>query len=276
LTLTARHWKEDNCPLIAAGLAYYTIVSLVPLLILTLSLSGRVLGPAASLGQLAPSLVGFFGSEIALAIESMIATASRAESGSVTVASVVVLLWVASLIFSHLQRALNLIWEAKPRGGLRGELLNRLMSFAMVVAVGLMFLGFLVLNAGMGVLKTLIGSLAHTMDFLAFWRAVNGVVFMGFLSVLYAVVYKMLPALKLSWRDVWVGALATAALIFTGVSFLGVYFSRVHFWSMFGAAASVMLVLIWVYFSSQIFLFGAEFTWAYAHTLGSRRNDPLS
>ncbi len=146
--LTLRHWREDNCPLIAAGLAYYTIISLVPLFILALSLSGLLLGPIASMNRLAPALESLVGAQIAVPIERMIGEAARRGWGGATLVSVVVLLWVASNVFAHLERALNILWETQGRGGVRGALRTRLWAFGMVMGVGLLVLIFAALNAG--------------------------------------------------------------------------------------------------------------------------------
>lgn len=264
-SLTVRHWREDNCPLIAAGLAYYTIISLVPLFILALALSGRILGPAASMNHLAPALESVVGLQIARPLEALVEKASVRDFGGATVVSLAVLLWVASIMFHSLQRALNMVWDCRPSGGVRGALLNRLVAFGMVMGVGFLVLIFAALNAGLGLMRSFLDPWAPFLEHFPFWWAMNLGLFLASLMLFWGMVYKFLPALKLRWHDVWTGAFATSVLVTIGVYGLGFYFSRIKFWSIFGAATSVMLVLIWIYFTSQIFLLGAEFTWAWAH-----------
>lgn len=263
--LTLKHWREDNCPLIAAGLAYYTIISLVPLFLIALALGGMLLGPIASVNQLAPALEGLFGTQIARPIENLVLEAARREWGGATLASVAILFWVASIVFNHLQRALNLVWECPGRRGVGGELLNRLAAFGMVMGTGLFVLVFAVLMAGLGLLRNVLDPWAPLLESFPFWWAMNLAIFFLLMMLFWGMVYRFLPTLKLRWRDVGVGALVTTALMTGGIYVLGYYFSRVKFWSIFGAAASVMVVLIWIYFTNQIFLLGAEFTWAWAH-----------
>jgi membrane protein len=264
--MTVRHWREDHCSLIAAGLAYYTIISLVPLFILALGLSGKVLGPAASLKQLGPTLEGVVGVQVARPFETLITQAAKKKLGaSTTVVSLSILLWVASIMFSNLQRALNLVWDCPPERGVKSALSNSLMSFAMVMGVGFLVLFFAAMNAGLGLLHGFLDPVARYFTAFPFWRAMNLGLFFASLMFFWGMVYKFLPTLKLRWGDVWVGAFATSVLVTLGVYGLGIYFSHIKFWSIFGAATSVMLVLIWIYFTAQIFLLGAEFTWAWAH-----------
>jgi membrane protein len=265
IRLTVRHWQEDHCSLIAAGLAYYTIISLIPLFILALALSGKILGPSASINQLAPALEGAMGAQIALPLEALIIQASKNQLRGATYASLGVLLWVASIMFSNLQRALNLIWECTPRRGVGGALLTRLTSFGMVMGVGFLVVFFATLNAGLGLVRSFLDPWAPFLEQFPFWWAMNLGLFLGALMLFWGMVYKFLPALKMRWRDVWVGSFVTSVLVTVGVYGLGFYFSVIKFWSIFGAATSLMLVLIWIYFTAQIFLLGAEFTWAWAH-----------
>ena len=263
--LTLRHWREDNCPLIAAGLAYYTTISLVPLFILALALSGRLLGPIASMNRLAPVLESVVGAQIAVPIERMVEEASRHGWGGATLISIVVLFWVASNVFAHLQRALNILWETQGRGGVRGALRTRLWAVGMVMGVGMLVLIFAAVNAGFGLLRSFLDPLAPFLEAFPFWWTMNLGLFFVLMMLFWGMVYRFLPALKLRWRDVGMGALVTSVLMTLGISGLSYYFTRIRLWSVFGAATSVMVVLIWVYFSNQIFLLGAEFTWAWAH-----------
>lgn len=266
VSTTVRHWREDHCSLIAAGLAYYTIISLIPLFILALGLSSKVLGPAASLKRLGPALEGVVGIQIARPLETLIDQASKKKLGaSTTVVSLSVLFWVASIMFSNLQRALNLVWDCPPAGGVKSALSNRLMSFAMVMGVGFLVLFFAAMNTGLGLLHSFLDPVARYLTHFPFWRTMNLGLFFASLMLFWVMVYKFLPTLKLRWNDVWVGAFITSVLVTIGVYGLGFYFSHIKFWSIFGAATSLLLVLIWIYFMSQIFLLGAEFTWAWAH-----------
>ncbi|MBL8024508.1 MAG: YihY/virulence factor BrkB family protein [Elusimicrobia bacterium] len=265
IRITVRHWQEDHCSLIAAGLAYYTIISLIPLFILALAISGKILGPAASMNQLAPVLEGMMGEQIARPLEMLVVQASQKQLRGATVASLAILLWVASIMFSNLQRALNMVWECSPKQGVGGALVTRLTSFGMVMGVGFLVVFFASLNAGLGLVRSFLDPWAPFLEQFPFWWAMNLGLFLAALMLFWGMVYKFLPALKLRWRDVWVGSFVTSILVTVGVYGVGFYFSVIKFWSIFGAATSLMLVLIWIYFTAQIFLLGAEFTWAWAH-----------
>jgi membrane protein len=263
--LTVKHWRQDNCALLAAGLAYYTTISLVPLLALGLAIAGRVMGQAATMGRLDAVLQNFVGTMIAGSIEALIAGVSKGALAQATVLSLAALLWVASIVFLHLERALNIVWESKPRRGVRGFFVSRLLAFGMVAGVGLLFIILAFINAILGFLRGFLDPIMPFLEQVPIWSGVNLAVLFLVLWGLWTVVYKMLPSLKLKWEDVSVGGFVTSFLITLGVYFLGFYFSRVEYRSIFGAAASIMVVLIWIYFSCQIFLLGAEFTWAWAH-----------
>ena len=144
-------------------------------------------------------------------------------------------------------------------------MLNRLVAFGMVMGTGLFVLVFAVMMAGLGLLRNVLDPWVPLLESFPFWWAMNLAIFFLLMMLFWGMVYRFLPTLKLRWRDVGVGALVTTALMTGGIYVLGYYFSRVKFWSIFGAAASVMVVLIWIYFTNQIFLLGAEFTWAWAH-----------
>jgi len=264
--LTLRHWREDNCSLLAAGLAYYTTISLAPLSVVGLAVVAKLMGKGASLGQLSSSLSVVVGRPMALSVESLVLEVYRLEMAKVTLVSSLVLLWVASLVFGHLQRTLNIVWHANPRRGVRGALMNKFLSFGMVVGVGFLFIFLTLINAGFGFLKGVLDPLLPAVEFVSLWSWLNLVVLFGVLWGLWTLVYKFLPALKLKWKDVAVGAFVTALLVTLGLYFLGIYFSHVdEYRTLFGRGTSVMVVLIWIYFSCQIFLLGAEFTWAWVH-----------
>jgi membrane protein len=260
-------WWRDNAPRLGAALAYYTIFSLAPVLLITVAVCGLIYGRAAAEGQLLGELRDLVGEDGAVAIQTMLANASQPSSGIVaTVTGLVMLLVGATSLFSELQDSLNLVWEMKPPGGgVMTMVKARFLSFSMVMGTAFLLLVSLVVSAGLAAFGKHLGQgesegIGRILHFLASFLVV---------TLLFAMIYKFLPDAIIAWRDVWLGSAVTALLFSIGKSLIGLYLGHSAMASTFGAAGSLAVLLFWFYYSSQIFLFGAELTKAYANRYGS-------
>jgi membrane protein len=268
-------WSDDYAASMGAALAYYTTFSLAPVLIVAIAVAGMVFGREAATGEIVNQLRTLLGDQSAKAIQELLKSASQ--PGTSLIASgigVATLLVGATSVFAELQSSLDRIWRApalKQTTGIWGLLRSRLLSFGMVVAIGFLLLVSLVLSAALSAVDRWGGTLFPTWHTLL--QTVNILVGFGITTLLFALAYRILPRVRIDWRDVWVGALATAALFSAGKYLIGLYLGRASVSSGFGAAGSFIVVLVWVYYSSQIFLLGAEFTWVYAHSHGSRAGE---
>jgi membrane protein len=265
-------WSEDKAPRLGAALAYYSVFSLAPLLIIAISIAGLIFGPQAAQGQIVAQIQGTVGETTAEAVQEMLKQASDPTSGKLaTVVGIVVLIFGASGVFGQLQDALNTIWKVTPKPG-RGMInffKDRFLSFAMVLGSGFLMLVSLMLTALIEAV-----SKHFTPDWLpggpSLWRTTNWVVSLLVITLLFAMIFKVLPDVRLSWKDVAIGAAVTALLFMLGKFLIGLYLGYAGIQSAYGAAASVVVILIWVYYSSQLVLLGAEFTRVYAQWRGSR------
>jgi len=264
-------WMEDGSLELGAALSYYTTFSLAPLLVIAISIASLVFGRAAVEGRLFGEIRGLVGPESAATIQSMIASAGRRGSGTLaTVVSVVVILFGASGVFGQLQTSLDRIWHVapKPDRGVWGLLRDRFLSFGMVLGVGFLLLVSLAVSAALAALSAFAtGSLPAVAPLL---QAIGFVVSFAVVTALFAMIFRFLPDAKVGWRDVWVGAIATALLFTIGRTLIGLYLGRATVSSSYGAAGSLIVVLLWVYYSAQILFFGAEFTKVWAVRYGGR------
>ena len=265
-------WSEDHAASMGAALSYYALFSIAPLLIIVISVAGLVFGPDAARGEIFVQLRGLFGDEAAHAIEQMLRSADKPTQGVIAAVSSLVLLIVgATTVIGELQSDLDRIWHAPAQeSGIWALLRSRLTSFAMVLGVAFLLIVSLVLSAVLAVLGRWWGAwfggwelLAHMLDL---------AVSFGLTTLLFAMIYKIVPRVHIHWQDVWVGAAVTALLFAVGKVLIGLYLGKSDVTSPFGAAGSLVLVMVWVYYSAQIFLIGAEFTWVFAHEYGSRRH----
>lgn len=274
----ASAWSDDYAPSMGAALAYYTLFSVAPLLLIVISVAGLVFGEDAARGEIMAQLQGLIGADSAKAVESLLRSVNKPDKGLLgTLAGVVVLIIGATTVFGELQDAMDRIWRVKPppSGGVLRLLRTRLLSLGMVLGIGFLLMVSLVVSAGLAALGRWWGPwlgdglllLADTLNFL---------VSMLLMTLIFAQIYKWLPRVRLAWRDVWVGAAITSLLFTVGKTLIGYYIGRSAIASTFGAAASLVVLLVWVYYSAQIFLLGAEFTKAYAMRHGSQqgRRDP--
>ncbi len=264
-------WQQDKASMLAAALAYYTVFSIAPLLVIAIAIAGAVFGEDAAQGEIVSQINQLVGQEGAEAIETILANADRPQLGSLaSIISVVVLFIGASGVFAQLQEALNIVWnvKAKPNAGIWDFIRKRLLSFGMVLAIGFLLLVSLILSAilsGIGKLEiNLLPGLTPV------WQIVNFVVSFGAIALLFALIYKYLPDAKIDWKDVWIGAIITALLFTIGKSLIGLYLGRGSLGSAYGAAGSLIVFLAWVFYSAQILLFGAEFTQVYALKYGKK------
>ena len=268
-------WIDDYAQSMGAALAYYTMFSMAPLLLIVISIAGLVFGDEAARGEIFSQLEGMLGPSGALAVQGLLESVRKpSESVTATIFGVVLLLIGATSVFGELQDALDRIWRAPVRAGQSGwwRLVQaRLLSFGMILGIGFLLIVSLVASAALAALQKWWGPVFSD------WAAASIIeVVLSFLvtTVAFAMIYKIVPRVRIHWKDVWIGAATTSLLFTVGKLLIGVYIGRSGIASGFGAAASLVVVLVWVYYSAQIFLLGAEFTRAYAHKFGSRRNLP--
>jgi membrane protein len=254
-------WWNDNVPRLGASLAYYTLFALSPVLLVATAIAGLVFGPEAVRGEIVGQIQGLVGRQGAEAVQAMLEGAAKPSSSiPATVVGFVTLFLGATGAFLELQTALNAIWRVKPRPGarVRDFLTQRLISFGLVVAVGFLLLVSLLVSAALAALSRYLGNIFPALT--AVWEAGNVLVSLFVITLLFAMVYKILPDVRLRWRDVWVGALVTAGFFSIGKQLIGLYLGTSSVGSSYGAAGSVVVLLIWVYYSAQVVLLGAEFT----------------
>ena len=269
---TASELMEDDAPSLGAALAYYTVFSLAPLMTIAIAIAGFFFGKEAAQGQIFDELRGLLGEEGGKAVEEMVQSANAQPTAGVvaTIISVIMLLFGASGVFGQLQASLNAIWGVKPKPGrgMLGLIKDRLLSFGFTLVVGFLLLVSLLLTAGMALMADWIGGLMPGSEALAY--ILNIVLSLSMITLLFAAIFKFLPDAKIAWHDVWIGAFLTALLFTIGKFALGIYLGKSGVASSYGAAGSLIVLLLWVYYSSQILFFGAEFTQVYANRFGSR------
>jgi membrane protein len=270
---TFQQWSEDKASRLAAALAYYTVFSLPPLLILVIAVAGTFLGEEAARGEVVTQLRQFIGSDGAELIETIITGASQSDDGTSLAASLVsigVLIFGATAVVIQLQDALNTIWEVTPKPGhdLRNFIFNRILSFGMVLGVAFLLLVSLVLSAMLALLSKIFVDVLPSAEVIASALDLS----LSFLvaTMLFALMFKFLPDAKIAWGDVVIGALITALLFSIGKWLIGLYIGKSTFGSTYGAAGSLVVLLAWIYYSAQILFFGAEFTQVYARRFGSK------
>lgn len=274
LKTTFTEWNADKAPQLAAALAYYTIFSMAPLLIIAIAVAGLAFGQQAAQDQVRTQIQGLVGSEGADFIQSMIQSASKPGTGAIaTIIGVVALLSGAAGVVAQLKNALNTIWNVKPPpgpGGLKGILVTiqqQLLSFGMVLGIGFLLLVSLLLSAIIAGVSSLFGDRVPTL----LYEVLNFVISFGIITLLFAAIYKVLPDANIRWKDVWIGAAITSLLFTIGKLLIGLYLGHSGTASTYGAAGSLVVILLWIYYSAQILFFGAELTQVYANQYG----DPI-
>lgn len=264
----ANAWMDDYAPSMGAALSYYTLFSLAPLLVLIIAIAGMVFGQDAAQGAIIAQLQGIMGKEGATAVQGLLQAAREPSSG--IVASIVggfLLLLGATAIFAELQTDLDRIWEVPEKekpSGVWGWLRSRVLSFGLVLGLAFMLMLSLVVSAALAASSEWLGGGAAAESVLA--TVLNFIASFALFTVLFAMIYKIMPTAKISWHDVWMGAAVTALLFNVGKSLIGLYLAKSSVASGFGAAGSFVILVAWFYYSAQIFLFGAEYTWVYANS----------
>jgi membrane protein len=271
---SASEWSDDNAMRLSASLAFYTLLSLAPLLVVIVAIAAMALGRKAAEGQLAWEIQGMLGMDQARAVEAVIRGALKPNSGGIaTLISVITLALGASAVVVELQDALNIIWRVRAErsrstlASIATLMKQRFYAFAMVLAVGFLLLVSVLLSAWITVMGESFGPMfpVHETGLHAITFLVSFVV----ITVLFAAVYKIMPDVELQWSDVSVGACFTAFLFTIGKQLIGLYLGEAEIGSGYGAAGSLVVILVWVYYSAQIFFFGAEFTKVYTRRFGS-------
>jgi membrane protein len=270
-------WMQDEAPSKGAAIAYYAMFSMAPLLFLIISIAGLFFGADAVRGAVFGQVSDLMGENGAEAVQEMLAHVSEPKTGAwATVIGIVVLVFGATTVFAQLQAALDAIWEVPPevakaekRNAIWTFIQGRLLSFGLVLALAFLIVVSLLLSAAMSALGKWWGPAFGEWETVA--HVFNLAVSFGMLALVFAAIYKFMPRAHIEWRDVWVGAAVTAGLFTVGKFLIGLYLGKSDVGSSFGAFGSIIIVMVWVYYSAQIFLLGAEFTWEYAHASGSRR-----
>lgn len=268
---TFKEWQEDKASRLAAALAYYTAFSIAPLLIIAIAIAAFFFGEDAAQKDIVGQLQGLIGLQGAAAIQDMIANSRKPAEGTIaTLISIALLIFGATGLFSELQDALNTIWEVapKPNLGVKGVLRTRFISFGMVLGIGFLLLVSLVLSAGLAAVGNYFGHLLPNVVIIS--QLLNFTVSFAVITLLFGMMFKVLPDAKVVWGDVWIGAIITSLLFTIGKFLLGMYLGNGSVGSTYGAAGSFVVFLLWVNYSAQILFFGAEFTQVYANKYGSK------
>jgi len=265
-------WVDDYAPSMGAALAYYTLFAIAPLLIIAIAVAGLVFGQEAARGEIVAQIQGLIGQKGAIAVQGLLkSTNEPAQSIFATVVSIITLVIGATTVFAELQSDLDRIWRVPApakENGLWNLLRAHLLSFGLVLGLGFLLLVSLLVSAAIAAFGKWGGG------FIGGWEALlyvlNFSISFTITTLLFAMIYKFMPRARIVWRDVWVGAAVTAILFEVGKFLIGLYLGKTSVASGFGAAGSLVVLLVWVYFSAQIFLLGAEFTWVYSHEYGSK------
>jgi membrane protein len=269
-------WIDDRAPSMGAALAYYTLFSIAPLLLIVIPVAGLWFGPEAARGEIFGQLSTLVGAAGASAIQDLLQNVNKPADGvTATAIGLVLMLVGATTVFAELQDALDRIWRAPARvgSGLWKLMRTRLLSFGLILGFGFLMVVSLVLSAALSAVQT--WWTPHMLGWELALAIAHQVVSFALVTLMFAMIYKLMPRARIEWRDVAVGSFATSTLFSWGKWMIGLYIGTSGVSSGFGAAGSLVALLVWVYFSAQIFLLGAEFTWVYAHALGSRRHQAV-
>jgi membrane protein len=271
LSATFTKWTEDHAQRLGAALAFYTVFSLAPILLIVIAMAGLVFGQEAAEGQIIGQIQDLVGDDSAKAIQGMLAYARRPSTSLIaTGVALVTLLFGATSVFAQVQDALNVIWgvETKSGRGIIQIIKDRFISFVAVLGSGFLLLVSLVLSAALAAVGHTVESVLPAPELIL--QAINFLLSFVVITLLFAMIYKLIPDVLNNWQDVWVGAGMTSLLFTIGKSLIGLYLGKSEVGLAYGAAGSLIVVLLWVYYASQIFLFGAEFTAVYAAFRGSQ------
>ncbi|GGY14667.1 YihY/virulence factor BrkB family protein [Pseudoduganella dura] len=261
-------WIDDYAPSMGAALSYYMLFSLAPLLVIVIAIAGMVFGHDAAQGAIITQLGGIMGEEGATAVQGLLKAANESSTGIIaSITGGFLLLLGATAIFSELQTDLDRIWQVPEKdkpSGIWGWLRSRVLSFGLVLGLAFMLMMSLVVSAALAASGEWLGGGSEAGSVVA--NVLNFAATLGIFTVLFAMIYKIMPSAKISWHDVWMGAAVTALLFNVGKSLIALYLAKSDVASGFGAAGSIVILVAWFYYSAQIFLFGAEYTWVYANS----------
>lgn len=265
-------WLNDYAPSMGAAISYYTLFSIAPLLIIVIAVAGLVFGRDAAQGEIVAQIQYLVGPDGALAVQSLLKSVNHPAKDIVaTVVSVITLMIGATTVFAELQTDLDRIWRVPAPAHARSLLTvlrTRLFSFGLVLGLGFLLLVSLVISAAIAAFGKWSDGVFN--EFEVAGHVLTFIVSFAVTTVLFALIYKYVPRARVNWRDVWIGAAVTALMFEMGKLLISLYIGKTGMASGFGAAGSLVVLLVWVYFSAQIFLLGAEFTWVYSHQFGSR------
>jgi membrane protein len=273
--LSYQGWKEDHASRLAAALAYYTIFSLAPLLVIAIAVAGLLWQRDAVQESVLNQIGGLVGAQGQTFVAGLLESASHPAQGVLaTIIGIITLLFGALGAFNELHNALNTVWEVEEEkvtglwNSIKKLIIQRFLSFAMILGIGFLLLVSLIVSTGLSALGTWIGSVLPFQELIL--QIINLLISIVFITVLFALIFKYLPDAEIAWRDVWVGAFVTAVLFSLGKTLIGLYLGSSAVATTFGAAGSLVILLLWIYYSAQLLFFGAEFTQVYANRLGSR------
>ncbi|OGU71630.1 MAG: ribonuclease BN [Ignavibacteria bacterium RBG_16_34_14] len=265
-------WLDDKAPKLGAALSFYTIFSLAPLLIIVISVAGFIFGPDAARGELVGQIEDLVGREGAEVVQTALKNTNDPKSGIIAiVVSLITLVIGSTAVFVELQESLDIIWRVKPKPGrniFRGLLADRVQSFALVVATGFLLLVSLLVSTAIAALSNFVNERLLAVPIYVLDIA-NLIISFGVIFILFAMIYKVLPDVNLGWKDVWVGAMVTTVLFVLGKYLIGLYIGSSSLGSTYGAAGSLVIFLLWIYYSAQILFLGVEFTYIYTVRYGS-------
>lgn len=269
IKLSYKGWKTDRASRMAAALAYYTIFSLAPILMITIAIASLIWQRDIVQAQLLNQIQSLVGIKDASFIADLLESSSNSAKGvTTTVIGIFTLLFGALGVFNELQNSLNTIWrgrEEKPKGfldSIKNLLIDRFLSFSMILGIGFLLLVSLVISAGISILGELAANILPFHEFIL--QTLNFLISLGIITLLFAMIFKFLPDAKVHWKNVWLGAFVTAVLFSLGKTLIGLYLGGSAIASSFGAAGSLILLLVWIYYSAQILFFGAEFVKVYS------------
>ncbi len=273
---TGAQWLDDKAPTFAASIAYYTAFSLAPTLVIALAVAGAVFGADAARGAVEQELTGFIGPAAAEAVQGVMASNSTRGSGLfASIVGAILMIFAATAVFAELQTALNVIWKVKPKqtNGVLAFLRTRFLSLGVVLGIGFLLMVSLVISAVIGMIGNRVGLMVP--GWATLMQVFNVVLSFAAITVLFAMMFKLLPDEKIAWRDVWLGAAVSSGLFAFGKYLIALYITESAVASSYGAAGSLAALLIWVYYSSLTTLFGAELAQVYAHARGSLKSAPV-
>ncbi len=268
---SANAWIDDRAPSMGAALAFYALFSVAPLLIIAIAIAGVFFGEEAARGEIVAQISGLIGHAGAASIQSIIESARNPASGTVAMTvGILTLIITASTVFTELKDSLDYIWRVNnpDSNSLRNFFQTRVRALVMVMVIGVLLLLLLIASTA---LTLIANSTAMYQNITYLINTLNFIIFVGMTAILFAIIYKVLPDIKIAWKDVWIGSVITAVLFSLGKSLIALYLAESHISSAFGTAGSVIIGLLWIYYSAQIFFLGAEFTKLYAQRYGSQR-----